>query len=181
VARPSLPLVLAAALLALTLAGCNGDDGGAATTTTGPPPTESTTTTEPPVEAGEQVFVYLPSVGDCFDRRQLESAPDQRGQTDIVLLLECDLPHRYETFSVLEPPDAGNDFPGEKALEDLARASCVTAFEAFVGRPYVVSELEVGWYLPTASAWGQGARAIGCHVYDLDGDKLVGTMRGSGR
>jgi hypothetical protein len=174
-------VVLAAALLAIALVGCSDDDGGGATTTTGPPPTESTTTTEPPLEAGEQVFVYLPSVGDCFDRRQLEAAPDQRGQTDIVLLLDCSAPHQYETFSVLEPPDAGPDFPGERALEDLAKASCVTAFEGFVGRPYVVSELEVGWYIPTASAWGEGARTIGCYVYDLDGDKLVGTVRGSGR
>lgn len=180
-ARPLRPLAIATVCLTLAAAGCSGGGDGASTTTTGPPPTEPTTTTEPPIEAGEQVFVYQPSIGDCFDRRTLEPAPEPGGQTDIVLLLDCALPHQYETFSVVDPPDVGPDFPGEKPLEEVAKASCVTVFEAFVGLPYVVSELEVGWYIPTAAAWGAGARSIGCYLYDLDGDKLVGSMRGSGR
>ena len=181
--RPLRTATLAAGLLAVLIAvvSCRGDDGAGVATTTAPPAPETTTTTEPPLEAGEQVFVYQPSVGDCFDRRKLEPGPEQRGQTDIVLLLDCGLPHQNETFAVLDVPGAGRDFPGEEALQDFARANCVADFEAFVGTPYVVSTLEIGYYIPTESSWGAGARTLGCYVYDVDGAKLVGTMRASGR
>ena len=96
--RPS-TAALAAALLALA-AGCSGDDGSTAPTTTAttePPPT--TTTTEAAVDAGERIYVYEPSVGDCFDRRTLEQ---EEGGERIVLLLDCELPHQFEVYAVVE-------------------------------------------------------------------------------
>lgn len=87
-----------AAAVAL-LGACSGDDGDtppATTATTTPAP--STTTTAAPLEAGEQRYAYSPEVGDCFDRRTL---PEEQGGEEIVLLLDCDLPHEVEVFAVL--------------------------------------------------------------------------------
>jgi hypothetical protein len=163
------------------LASCSGDgDPTAVTTTTAVP--ETTTTTEPPLEAGREVFVYTPAVGQCFDRRDLEERPESGPQqTEIVLVLDCSLPHENEVFDVLSLPGAGSDYPGEPAMQAFARAGCTANFAAFVGRSYETSALEVGYYLPSSNEWDSGARRLGCYVYDLNRNKLVGSVRGSGR
>ena len=128
------------------------------------------------------MFVYTPAVGQCFDRRELEERPASGPQqTDIVLLLDCALPHQNEVFAVLDLPGAGRDFPGETTLQDFARRSCTADFLAYVGRAYETSELEVGYYLPSSTEWETGARRLGCYLYAVDGDKLVGSMQGSAR
>ena len=76
---------------------------------------------------------------------------------------------------------AGSDYPGETTMREFARRNCTDGFEAYVGRPYETSELEVGYYLPSSSEWESGARRIGCYLYDVGGDKLVGSVQGSGR
>jgi hypothetical protein len=178
--RSRLVLTAIAALCVIASACSDDGDPTAATTTTAAP--ETTTTTAPPLEAGRQVFVYTPAVGQCFDRRQLEERPTSGPQqTDIVLVLDCSLPHENEVFDVLELPDAGSDYPGEPAMQAFARARCTANFAAFVGRSYETSALEVGYYLPSSNEWDSGARRLGCYVYDVNGEKLVGSIRGSGR
>lgn len=176
---------LVAVTLAAVLVGsaCAGGDGASTPATTDPPPPpETTTTTEPPLDAGEQVFVFEPSIGTCFDRRRIEAAPTQaRGATEIVLILDCSLPHEYEVFAVLAPPGDPAVFPGNDALARFAKATCVDSFAGFVGVPYERSELEIAYDLPTAAAWEQGVRVIGCSVTELDGRKLVGSARGAAR
>lgn len=175
-------LVALAVGAAVLFAGCSSAGEGSASITATTPPPETTTTTEPPLEAGRQVFVYTPAIGDCFDRRQLEERPATGPQqTDIVLVLDCSLPHENEVFDVLEVPDAPRDYPGEPELQDFARSRCATGFGDYVGQAYEVSELEVGYYLPSSNEWSSGARRLGCYVYDVDGARLVGSMQGSGR
>jgi len=176
--RAGLALVAA---LAWTSA-CSGGGGGSSTTTASTNAVPETTTTEPPLEAGRQVFVYTPSVGECFDRRQLEERPATGPQqTDIVLVLDCALPHQNEIFAVLELPQSGPDFPGETVMQDFARRNCTTDFATYVGRAYETSALEVGHYLPSSNEWASGTRRLGCYLYAVGGEKLVGTMQGSGR
>jgi hypothetical protein len=175
-------LATAVLLVPLLVGGCSGTGDG----TAGPAETtsipETTTTMEPALDAGRQVFVYTPSVGDCFDRRQLEERPATGPQqTDIVLILDCSLPHENEVFDVLEMPAAPREYPGEPAMRDVARGGCTTGFEAYVGKAYETSELEVGYYLPSSNEWSSGARRLGCYVYDVAGAKLVGSTQGSGR
>lgn len=174
--------VVVLALAALASVACSGDTGSGASTTVATVAPETTTTTEPPLEAGRQVFVYTPSVGQCFDRRRLEERPASGPQqTDVVLLLDCALPHQNEVFAVLDVPGAGPAFPGEPAMQEFARRNCASSFAAYVGRSYETSELEIGYYLPSSNEWDSGARRLGCYVYDIDGDKLVGSVAGSGR
>ena len=102
-------------------AACSGSGGDTTSTTATTAAPETTTTTEPPLDAGRQVFVYTPAIGQCFDRRELEERPATGPQqTDIVLLLDCPLPHENEVFDVLEMPLAGSDYPGETAMQDFA-------------------------------------------------------------
>jgi hypothetical protein len=178
-----LPLGALALVAALVLSGCSGDDGSSVSATVPPTPIETTTTTEPPLEAGEQIFVYSPEVNDCFDRRHLEGSSDAgpRGQSEIVLRLDCGLPHRYEVFEVLDFAEPGPDYPGEDPMQAFARRECVVSFEPFVGERYEVSELEIGYYLPSPTEWDEGMRRIGCYLYDVSGEGLVGSMRGSTR
>jgi hypothetical protein len=174
-------LLLVAGVLAAAT-GCSGSTGASSATTVTTAVPETTTTTEPPLEAGRQVFVYTPAVGQCFDRRRLEERPENGPQqTDIVLLLDCALPHENEVFAVLDLPGAGRDYPGETAMRDFARANCTTTFLDYVGKAYEVSDLEVGYYLPSSTEWGQGAHKLGCYVFDVGGDKLEGSVRGTGR
>jgi hypothetical protein len=170
------------AVVAVVVAACSGDDGASTTTTSPPRPPETTTTTEPPIEAGEQIFVYTPAVGDCFDRRRLDRPAEDSAtrQTDIVLKLDCSLPHDNEVIGVLEQPEEGG-YPGEDPLLAFARNNCVDAFEPYIGRAYEVSTLELGYYLPSQVEWDEGVRVIGCYVYDVSGAKLVGSVAGSGR
>ncbi len=162
--------------------GCtSGNDSSSSTTVTTAVP-ETTTTTEPPLEAGRQVFVFTPAVGQCFDRRSLDERPATGPQqTDIVLVLDCSLPHQNEVFDILKMPDNPRDYPGETAMKDFARSHCTTNFLSYVGRPYEVSALEVGYYLPSSNEWDQGARTLGCYVYNVSGDKLVGSVQGTGQ
>lgn len=177
-----LSVVVAAVVMACSVAGCSGGGGESSATTVTTTAPETTTTTEPPLEAGRQVFVFTPAVGTCFDRRRLDERPENGPQqTDIVLVLDCALPHQNEVFAVLELPGAGRDYPGEPALHDFARATCTASFLDYVGQAYEVSDLEVGYYLPSSTEWATGAHELGCYVYDVGGDKLVGSMRGSGR
>jgi hypothetical protein len=181
--RRLIVLAVAAALVTTTVAGCSDDEptDDEPTTTTAPP--ETTTTTEAPLEAGTQLYVYTPNVGDCFDRRQLDPPVEQVGRVPsrIVLLLDCTLPHENEIFEVLSYPFAGDEHPGDDALETHARQACPRSFQPYVGRPYEISALEIGYYLPTAAEWEEGARTIGCYLFDVGGDLTSGSMRGSGR
>lgn len=81
-----------------------------------------------------------------------------------------------------QTPETGpTGFPGEDALEDEARRHCPTQFEAWVGTPYELSDLEIGWVLPTEEGWENGDRTVACTVYDPGEDRVVGSQQGAGR
>jgi hypothetical protein len=172
----------AGALVAITALSCTGDDDPTATTTTVATAPETTTTTEPPVEAGTQVYVYTPEPGDCFDRRRLDAeTAGPGGQTEIVLLLDCSLPHQNQVFAVVDYPNAGEPFPGEEALEAFGKRECPQYFQGYVGLAYEVSELEIGFQFPTESSWAAGSQRVGCYLFDGLGAKLMGSMQGAAR
>jgi hypothetical protein len=198
----------AAAIAALAVAGVVGCGGDPQETTasTAPPatePPESTTTTEAPVEAGQAVYVYRPSVGDCFDRRRL--GEDGTGDR-IVLLLDCELPHAFQVFAVFDfddgdlprtgaasggtplaegssggAPTGPPDWPGEDTLAAAAKRVCPPLFAEWIGLPYERSELELGWVVPDEGQWIEGDRVIGCTVWDPMNERMGGDSRGIAR
>jgi hypothetical protein len=148
---------------------------------------QTTTSTEPPeapLEAGTQVYTYNPTEGDCFDRRRVPAG----GTTtrELVLLLDCDLPHGNEVFAVIEytaPPSPDGSplpWPGDDQLRTWARARCPAFFEAYVGRAYELSEIEVGQQLPKEEDW-PGDTTIACLLRDPAGRRMVGSLQGSAR
>ena len=161
--------------VALLLTGCGGSKGPVrAATTTSVAPT--TTTTEAPITAGHQISVYVPKVGDCYDDRTVGTPPTT---SQIVLLLDCALPHQNQVYATLDyPPDP--TFPGTGVLEAYAKAHCVASFQAFVGKPFETSIYGLGYELPTADSWGNGIRhVLGCLLVDPAGGRLAGTAQGS--
>ena len=71
---------------------------------------------------------------------------------------------------------------GANVIENAAADGCLTRFHPFVGLAYEYSELEIFWLEPTEESWDEiDDREITCMVVALDGTKLTGSMRGSGR
>jgi hypothetical protein len=172
-------IALAAAVAPSGACGSNGSQSADTTTSTSAPVIlDTTSTTAVPIEEGEKVYVYTPKPGDCWEKRRIGEEGRSSGQ-EIVLKLSCDKPHANETFAVVEYTE--RQYPGDQALRSFGKASCPEHFEAYVGRPYETSELEMGYYVPSQSAWNQTYRHfIACYVYRTDGTKLIGSVRGTG-
>ena len=156
---------------------------------------ETTTTLEPAVEEGKQLFVYSSSEGDCIDLRATglvgafttketpgaDATP--RTSSQLILRLDCGLPHQYEVISVVEadlPPADATDVTDDPALITAAKQQCPSAFASYIGMPYQSSELELGWVLPATAQRERGSQQIGCLAFDPTG-KLIGSVRNSGR
>lgn len=180
--RLTLPALAAVLVLG---AGCSGKETASTSTTTGTAaPVETTTTTEVPLEQGKQIYVYSPAVGDCFDKRKV---PGQNNKlTEVILMLDCDLPHEFEVFAVVEYPapdpkstdPKAREFPEDEVLRKFAKTECPKAYESYVGRPYELSKLDIAYLMPLESNW-PGNRKIGCDLFDTTGRKLDKTARDS--
>jgi hypothetical protein len=71
-------------------------------------------------------------------------------------------------------------FPEDDGMGDLAMTSCLEHFEAFVGREYQASSLDITAMYPTRESWSrQSDREVVCAVYDMNLNKLVGSAAGS--
>jgi hypothetical protein len=173
-------LVLSLAVAAGLAAGCAGKDTNQTSTTTGaPPPTETTTTTEAPLDAGKQMFVYVPSTGDCFDKRKVPGQGNK--QTEIVLKLDCTLPHQYEVFGVVDyvlPDPKDTAYPGDEILRKFAKVECPKLYEAYVGQAYELSKYEIGYVIPPEANWPSN-RKVGCTVVDSTGNRLGAPVKNS--
>jgi hypothetical protein len=116
--------------------------------------------------------------GDCI-------ANPRRDEVVTILavdVVDCETPHDLEVIArVVHPADEQADFPGDDALIEHADASCLDGFEAWVGRPYAESVLELTYMWPHASGWATGDRTIMCIAALPGGEQMVGTVRDSGR
>jgi hypothetical protein len=181
----------------LALVGCSTTTGGAPSVTTTASTTpeslpSTTTTSEPSASEGKELFVYAPVEGDCIDLRATgadgsattralaEEDATPRSATQLILRLDCQLPHQYEVIAVVSAglPDVPR--PDDLALVTQAKQLCPPAFATYVGAAYQSSELELGWVLPSADQRARGVQQIGCLAFDPDG-KLTGSVRGSSR
>jgi hypothetical protein len=112
-------------------------------------------------------------VGDCFDDGSTFAGDDP--EVDDVPGVPCSQPHDNEVYAVFDV--AAASFPGDK-MGEMAHEGCVARFEAFVGRDYDSSSLDVATLFPSAESWRQDDREVVCAVYDIDAKKLTGTVRG---
>lgn len=113
-------------------------------------------------------------VGDCFD--------DPENEEDVLLIqtVPCEEPHQNEVYANLELTQF-QSYPGLQAIEDAGISECLDLFAGFVGVEYDASVLDIVYLTPTQESWGQGDRDVTCAVYDISGERLTGSMKGSGR
>jgi hypothetical protein len=70
-------------------------------------------------------------------------------------------------FAVFDDPAPRSaPFPGEEAVNKVAQDGCLKRFEAYVGRTYDGSELQVAVIAPGEKSWKEEHdRAIACILY----------------
>jgi hypothetical protein len=152
-------LLAVVALLALD----DGDDDAEA----------GNTTTTP---AGEPVAVDRIDVGTCFNDAGDVGAFDY---TELAVVA-CDEPHDNEVYHLFDL-EGGAAYPGDEQIAQLTRDGCLSAFEAYVGKPYTESVFAILPIPPSETSWDGGDREVVCAVYDTGRKELTGSVRGSAR
>ncbi|MDX1469586.1 MAG: septum formation family protein [Acidimicrobiia bacterium] len=113
-------------------------------------------------------------VGDCFDD------PSDTEDIAFIQTVSCDEPHQNEVYATLTLTEF-ETYPGRDTVDDAALVQCLELFEDYVGAPYETSSLDIAFLTPTEESWSEGDRGATCALYSLDGQMLVGSMRGTGR
>ncbi len=119
------------------------------------------------------VDAFQVRVGDCFD-----DSGSSSGEVSDLPGVPCSKPHDNETFAVFDLTIA--DYPQDDTMGELAQESCLQRFDAFVGRDYESSSLDIFAIYPTTDSWAQNDREVICAIYDMEENKLVGSVAGRG-
>ncbi|QGG93756.1 septum formation family protein [Actinomarinicola tropica] len=154
------------------------------TATTVPDETSSSTTsTTEATSTTTAVSVFDLAVGDCFGASPEDGEEDDELVLTRVEIVDCDEPHLAEVIAVTRfRDDAGEPFPGAAARDADAQTLCQPTFEEYVGVPLSGSELGLVWLAPTEETWvDDDDREVTCAAQSIDGEPLVGSVRGSGR
>jgi hypothetical protein len=117
------------------------------------------------------VDAFHVNVGDCFD-----DTDSMEEEVSSLPGVPCSDPHDNEAFAIFDVTIT--DYPGGDAMSELANESCIEHFESFVGLDYPSSSLDVFAMYPSVQSWKRKDREIICSVYDMEADKLVGSMQG---
>ena len=126
---------------------------------------------------GGESDVFSLEVGTCYN--------DYGDETEIatVPIVDCAKLHDNEIYA--RSDIAGDEFPGDTAVQEEADTVCYDAFEEFVGLSYDDSKtLYYSTLYPTTESWDEGDREILCGItkYDEEGIDIVqvtGTLEGS--
>ena len=128
------------------------------------------------------VDVFGIQIGDCFnDDLPLAAQPEQEVSAEIkgVAGMPCTDPHDNEVYAMFDLNLSS--FPGQEQISALALEACLERFEAFVGREYEASVLDVISIYPTSESFEERDREVVCSVSHINDRKLIGSMRGSGQ
>lgn len=118
---------------------------------------------------GRTVGISEVAVGRCFDA-DLEAAALR-----VVRIADCAVPHTGEAYAKARASLTGL---AADQTQTVATQQCATAFNAFVGKPYERSELDMYYVVLEDRAVADGN--VLC-LLGMPGMKLTGTMRGSQR
>jgi putative regulator of septum formation len=111
-------------------------------------------------------------VGTCFDD------PETFEQVEDVPIVDCAEPHDNEVFANVDL--TGGDYPGQEQVENRATQICYDNFSDYVGIAYEQSIYDIGWLFPTAETWAVGDREVICFAYDVNFEKITGSINGIG-
>jgi hypothetical protein len=121
--------------------------------------------------------VFSVQPGTCFGSVTADSVRD-------LPIVDCAEEHANEVFAVVpyEPATDDTPYPGAPALAEFATQQCQAALEAYVGRPYAQSSLEIAPLYPEEDGWTKaGDRSVVCALFARDGEPLIGSVRNTGR
>jgi hypothetical protein len=125
------------------------------------------------IVAEGSVDAFQMRVGDCFD----DGSAFAGDEVDSVPGVPCSKPHDNEVYAVFNVSAA--DYPGDE-MPVMAHDGCLERFASFVGRDYESSSLDIATLYPSRESWQQqNDREVVCAVYDVDAEKLAGTVKGS--
>lgn len=125
------------------------------------------------IVSGGTVDAFNMRVGDCF-----EDGNSYSEEVTSVPGVPCADPHDYETFAVFDV--SIDSYPDEDMMAQIAFDSCMEHFESFVGRDYETSSLDITTMFPTQESWNQSDREVVCALYDVNANKLVGSVKDRG-
>jgi len=122
------------------------------------------------------VDIFQVRIGDCFNDRTENTLDDS--EVSSVGGIPCDSPHDNEIYGRTLAPQG--EFPGEESITDIASQYCLANFEDFVGTSYEDSLLNITYLYPTQESWNSvDDREIFCIVYDMNDEKMLGSMENS--
>jgi Septum formation len=125
------------------------------------------------IVAEGSVDAFQMRVGDCFD----DGSTFSDEEVSDVPGVPCAKPHDNEVYAVFDVQTSS--FPGDRIAE-MAHDGCEQRFEAFVGRDYDSSSLDIATLYPSEESWRrQNDREVVCAVYDMDAKKLTGSVKGT--
>lgn len=120
---------------------------------------------------GRVADVEAPTRGECL------LAP--AGVGSYAARSDCNEPHLAEVSAVVEL-SSDRDFPGYDELDGLGDDRCRSALHDYVGRSYLLSKFEYGWFTPDEAEWRGGERRIVCVITPGESDdELNGSVQGS--
>ena len=120
---------------------------------------------------GGSIDAFDLRVGDCFD--DSESFGDEISSLPGV---PCSEPHDNETYAVFNVDFP--EYPGDDMMGEIATEQCLQKFEGFVGKAYEDSSLDIFPLYPSSQSWKQSDREVICALYDMNYEKLVGSVQG---
>ena len=113
-------------------------------------------------------------VGDCFD-----DSDGYSGEVDTLAGVPCADPHDNEVYAVMNVDLP--EYPGDDAMGDIAYEKCLEHFPKFVGKDYESSSLDFYPMYPSSDSWSsRDDREVVCSLYDMELEKLTGTMKDKG-
>ena len=124
------------------------------------------------IVGGGTLDAFQVHLGDCFNDPDYEA--DEFSSLPGV---PCTDPHDNEAYAVFDL--TLSSYP-EYDIAEISEASCVDRFEAYVGRDYESSSLDVVTMYPSSESWAESDREVVCAVYDMSGSQLVGTVKDRG-
>ncbi len=154
-------LLVAGVTLAVLLAACDGakrDDSGQ-------------------IVSGGNLDIFEIRAGDCF---QDPAGFGGYGSAKVGSLTGVPCSESHDNEAYFDFDLRPGPWPGESAIFAEADAECQWRFESYVNSYYRTSRLEFSYMYPTVQSWNDDDREVVCFLFDVNLEKLAGTMRGSG-
>ena len=115
-------------------------------------------------------------VGECAN---VESVEDDEGEYFDPHKVDCEEPHQYEIFAVLEPSTSEGAYD-EDLFDEEAESFCREEFEPYVGISYEDSKFVFGHVLPTETEWSWGLQEVTCFILVDEDGEATGSVKDAG-